>query len=117
MSGRRFVVDELAGGFAVVEKATGELVAYATELRAFRLARFLNALDPSTDQIAVLLGDNTGANLLRTITLRHPGVCCRCGAELPAGTQARWHSSTQLMRHVRRCPRSAGAASHTRSVA
>jgi hypothetical protein len=112
----RFAVAQTAEGVAIVDRATGMVVAYAAEGRVFALVRFLNLLGPSDEQLDVLLGKRRGAPLLRTITLRHSTVCHRCGARMRAGSQARWHTETKLVRHLRRCPTRA-AGSRPRRVA
>lgn len=102
----RFVVAEIieAVGFAIVDEHTGELVAHATKRCAERLAQLLNLIRPSAEQLAALLGEDRGARYLRTLILKHEGVCSRCGARLEPGTRARWHAVSGLTRHIRRCP-------------
>jgi hypothetical protein len=103
----RFVAAETDAGAGVLDRTSGELVAHTTPLRALELAQLLNALRPTPEQIAVLLGDGDGRRLLRRLELRHDGVCSRCGASMQAGSPALWHRTTKLVRHVRRCPQSA----------
>jgi hypothetical protein len=109
MSRPAFTLAEVSEGVAVVETATGAVVAFTTELRGFRLVRLLNALAPTGEQVAVLVGEGAGARLLHTITLRHDAICCRCGGCMPAGIAARWHPFSKLMRHPRRCPAASSA--------
>jgi len=103
MSGR-FAVADTGKAVAVVDRASGVVVAFASELRAFSLARLLNALEPTAEQLESLLGEGRGKRLLRTVELRHPSVCRRCGRPMPAGSHARWNATTKLVQHVRRCP-------------
>ncbi|MGH2997824.1 MAG: hypothetical protein ACRDNM_00850 [Gaiellaceae bacterium] len=114
---RRFViVEDRRGRVGVLDAAAGELVVYASERRAFALARLLNALDPSAEQLAALLGEGRrGAPLLRAITLEYDGsVCHRCGQPFKAGQRARWNPYTGLTRHVRACPLEIAAAGRKR---
>jgi hypothetical protein len=103
MSGRLSVVD-VDLGFAVVDRDSGEVVAYATMLRAFRFVRLVNALELDPAQIENLLGEGRGRRLLRTIDLRHEAPCRRCGSMLCIGDRARWNAVTGLAQHFRRCP-------------
>ena len=100
--------------YAVVECASGEVVAYASDRAARSLARLLDVLDPTDEQIGGLLDD---PRLLRTIELRHRAFCLRCGRPLEAGAKARWNPVTRLVRHARRCPKPAAAAVRKRSKA
>jgi len=100
----RFTVADTGEAIAVVERSSGLVVAFATELRAFAFARLLNALEPTAEQLNALLGEGRGRRLLRTVELRHPSLCRRCGRPMPAGTQARWNATTRLVQHVRKCP-------------
>jgi hypothetical protein len=104
--GRRFVAVETDAGVpAVVDRTSGEIVAYASALRALELAQFLNALAPTPTQVAVLLGDGDGRRLLRRIDLQHAAICSRCGSPMRAGSPAMWHRTTRLVRHLRACPK------------
>jgi hypothetical protein len=116
VSAARFTVADTGEAFAVVDCASGAVVAYATELGAFALARLLNVLEPVPEQLDSLLGEGRGKQLLRTIELRHPGVCRRCGRPMQAGSRARWNASTRLIQHVRRC-RAAAAANRASAAA
>jgi hypothetical protein len=100
----RVVVAETDVAFAIVDQASGELIAYASERGALRFARLMDVLWPDARQLEVLLGELEGVRLLRTIELRYAAVCFRCGAFLAAGELARWNSVTGLVRHLRRCP-------------
>jgi len=104
VSGARFTVADTGAAAAVVDRGSGAVVAFATELRAFALARFLNALEPTAEQLDALLGEGRGKRLLRTVELRHLSVCRRCGRPMPVGSQARWNATTKLVQHVRKCP-------------
>jgi hypothetical protein len=42
---------------------------------------------------------------MHTITLSHAALCLRCGAAIPEGARARWHSVSKLVRHFRACPK------------
>jgi hypothetical protein len=113
LNASRFRVEEAGDASAVVD-ASGATVVYATELRAFAFARLCNVVELSTEQIQALLDD---ARLLRTITLRHPAVCWRCGCPLSVGGRARWNPTTKLTRHVRRCPAAVAAGRRTKAAA
>jgi hypothetical protein len=95
---------EAGAALAVVDQASGELIAYASVRSAGRLAELVNVLRPDARQLGVLLGEREGASLLRTIELRHAAVCLRCGERIEAGERARWNTITGLVRHIRRCP-------------
>jgi len=113
MSPARFAAQDAAGACAVVDLESSEVVAFTGgDLVAFRLARLLNVLAPSPEQLAALFDDS---RMARTITLQHDGVCWRCGRPMPAGGRGRWNGTTRLVRHVRSCP--AAAANGRRSVA
>lgn len=100
-----FVAETDAGvGFAVVT-ASGALVAYASHRVAADVAQLLNALDPSPDQLAVLMGDGAGRALLRRWKLRYASPCLRCGAVILRGERAWWSPHTSLVRHIGRCRR------------
>jgi hypothetical protein len=101
----RFIVAEIDEAIAVVDRASGELVAFVSELRAFELARLLDVFSPTSEQLEALLGDR---RMLRTITLQHEGVCRRCGGPMPVGSRARWNKSLRLVQHVRSCPADEG---------
>jgi hypothetical protein len=92
-------------GLAVVDRASSEVIAFASELRAFELARLLDVLSPTSEQLEALLDDR---RMLRTITLQHEGVCRRCGRSMPVGSRARWNRSLRLVQHVRSCPAGEG---------
>ena len=100
---RRLDVVETAHGFAVADRASGELIAHAKMRAASRLARLLRVLEPTPEQLARLLDDE---RLVVTITLEYDGPCWRCGGQLEAGSRARFNGATRLIRHLRRCPAS-----------
>ena len=104
MSLRLAVVDVDGTTFAVIDHASGTVVAFATMIRAFRFVRLVNALELTPAQVENLLGEGRGRRLLRTIELRHESVCRRCGRTIPAGSQARWNAVSRLVQHFRRCP-------------
>jgi hypothetical protein len=101
----RFTVAEIDEAIAVVDGASGELVAFVSERRAFELARLFDVLSPTSEQLEALLGDR---RMLRTITLQHAGVCWRCGGPMSVGSRARWNKSLRLVQHVRSCPAGEG---------
>ena len=105
-----FVAETEAGVGLAVVTIDGALVAYATRRVATDFAQLLNALDPSVDQLAVLLGDGAGRALLRRWKLRHASPCLRCGAVLVRGERAWWSPNTSLVRHVGRCGREGARA-------
>jgi hypothetical protein len=102
----RFIVAEIDEALAVVDRASSEVVAFfVSELRAFELARLLDVLSPTSEQLEALLGDR---RMLRTITLQHEGVCRRCGRPMAVGSRARWNRSLRLVQHLRSCPAGEG---------
>jgi hypothetical protein len=105
---RPYLAVETESGYAVVDRE-GIVVAHASERTAIRFVSILNRLRPDARQLEVLVGDGEGSAFLRTITLRHPTTCSRCGGKLGEGSQARWHSLSRLVRHLRRCPQPAAA--------
>jgi len=93
---------ETAAAFGVVD-CDGGLIAHAgSETRAWRFARLLRVLEPTTEQLGRLLDD---PRLLKTLPIRHADVCWRCGRPLKVGTRVRWNVETQLSRHLHCCPR------------
>lgn len=94
-----------AGERFVVVTVDGDLVAYATRRIARDLARLLNMLDPTPEQLAGLLGDGAGRGMLRRLDdLRSDAPCHRCGQLIPSHGRAWWSPYTRLVRHVGRCP-------------
>jgi len=102
----RFIVADVDEVLAVVDRGSSEVVAFfASELRAFELARLLDVFSPTSKQLEALLDDR---RMLRTITLQHEGVCRRCGRPMSVGSRARWNKSLRLVQHVRSCPAGEG---------
>jgi hypothetical protein len=114
----RFTVHEADHGIAVRDR--GEHAFFATESRGVDLVGWLNALDPTREQLDAFLGDGEHRRFLRrlglgtSVGLRRPSVCFRCGLPMRAGLPAFWHSESKLVRHVRSCPRPGGAKSRRR---
>jgi hypothetical protein len=102
-----FAIEEAEDSFAVIDRTSGELVAYAKLNAAHRLARLLRVLEPSADQLARIVDDD---RLLCTITVEYRGPCWRCGGSIESGSRARFNATTRLIRHLGRCPRFAGPA-------
>jgi hypothetical protein len=104
----RFVAYESEHGGSVRDR--GEHAFYATETRAIELARWLNTLDPTPEQLAAFLGEREHRRFLRRlglgtrVGLRYPSVCLRCGRPMSRGMPAFWHTESKLVRHVRSCP-------------
>lgn len=109
----RFTVHEADHGVALHDHDSHLL--YVTERRGFDLAAWLNALNPTSDQLGAFLGEGEHRRFLRrlglgtTRSLQHDGVCWRCGRPMRAGMPAFWHRESKLIRHVRACPKPATA--------
>jgi hypothetical protein len=99
---RGFAVVEDGRRFAIVDRASGEVIAYAGLRAASRLARRLRVLDLTAEQLARQLDDE---RLLSTITVEYGGPCWRCGGRIEPGARARYNGDAGLLRHLRRCPR------------
>jgi hypothetical protein len=103
MSGGAYLATEAGEWFVVT--IDGELVAHATRRVARDLARLLNVLEPTPEQVARLLGVDRGRLTLRMVAgLRSDAPCHRCGRTILTGSRAWWSPHTRLVRHVGRCP-------------
>ncbi len=106
MTEPRFTLAGAGHGAAIVDEA-GAVVCFCAERGAASLVAFLNAIDPTREQLDVLLGEGAGRPLLKRIaSLRSAAPCHRCGRLMPVGSPAWWHPATRLVRHGR-CPAAA----------
>jgi hypothetical protein len=103
MSTRRYRPRRDGAAVAIVDDFDGEVICFAKPRTATSLARFLEQLDPTGDQLDALLGERHARRLLRRIELRSPATCHRCGATMQPGTSAFWHPVSKVVRHVGRC--------------
>jgi hypothetical protein len=104
VSCRLYLLTETGEHFAIVT-VNGDHIAYATRRVARDLARLLNLLDPTPEQLAELLGADAGRATLRKVErLRSDAPCLRCGQIIPSADRAWWSPHTRLVRHVGRCP-------------
>lgn len=108
MTAARYTVAHAEHGVAIVDE-TRAVVCFASEAVAPGLSRLLNLLDPSPEQLDVLLGKRSGRPMMKRLSgLRSAATCHRCGHPLPAGSPALWHPTSRLVRHVRTCPKGSG---------